>query len=143
MRVSSARPTLLAGSRDGARGEGSHGRPGGTGGATAARPRLTARRFHAHPGVDDWRVWLHELDPPRPGRGRTHIDISVPADHAEARVAAAVAAGGRIVREEPGRWWTIASPENHGVDIASWPDVEDFDEDPGGGPGEERPATSD
>lgn len=88
-------------------------------------------------------VWLHELDPPKPGRGRTHIDISVPADHAEARVAAAVAAGGRIVRAEPGRWWTIASPENHGVDIASWPDVEDFDEDPGGGPDEERPAIDD
>lgn len=86
-------------------------------------------------------VWVHELDPPKPGRGRTHIDISVPADHAEARVAAAVAAGGRIVRAEPGRWWTIASPENHGVDIASWPDVEDFDEETG--PEEEPPATSD
>ena len=25
-------------------------------------------------------LWFHELDPPRPGRGRTHIDVSVPAD---------------------------------------------------------------
>jgi 4a-hydroxytetrahydrobiopterin dehydratase len=22
-------------------------------------------------------------------------------------------------------WWTLASPENHGVDIAAWPDFED------------------
>ena len=42
-------------------------------------------------------LWFHELDPPKPGRGRVHIDVSVPADQAEARVAAAVAAGGRIV----------------------------------------------
>jgi hypothetical protein len=24
-------------------------------------------------------------------------------------------------------WWTLASPENHGVDIAAWPDFEDND----------------
>lgn len=71
-------------------------------------------------------LWFHELDPPKPGRGRVHIDVSVPADQAEARIAAALAAGGRIVNDShaPG-WWTIASPENHGVDIAAWPDTED------------------
>jgi 4a-hydroxytetrahydrobiopterin dehydratase len=26
-------------------------------------------------------------------------------------------------------WWTLASPENHGVDIAAWPDFEDDQED--------------
>jgi 4a-hydroxytetrahydrobiopterin dehydratase len=25
-------------------------------------------------------------------------------------------------------WWTLASPENHGVDIAAWPDFEDEEE---------------
>lgn len=75
-------------------------------------------------------LWFHELDPPRPGRGRTHLDISVPADQIEARVAAAVAAGGRVANDAkaPG-WWTLASPDNHGVDIAAWPDREDFDEE--------------
>ena len=75
-------------------------------------------------------LWFHELDPPKPGRGRVHIDVSVPADQAEARVAAAVAAGGRIVDDShaPGHW-TIASPDNHGVDIAAWPDFEDHEED--------------
>ncbi|GAB3597525.1 VOC family protein [Microbacterium tumbae] len=70
-------------------------------------------------------LWFHELDPPRPGRGRTHIDVSVPADQAGARVDAAVAAGARLVggNAEQG-WWTIASPDNHGVDIAGWADDE-------------------
>ncbi len=28
-------------------------------------------------------------------------------------------------------WWTLASPENHGVDIAAWPDFEDFEDGEG------------
>ena len=74
-------------------------------------------------------LWFHELTPPRPGRGRTHIDVSVPADIAQARIDAAVAAGGRIVDDShaPG-WWTLASPDNHGVDLAAWPDTEDHEE---------------
>lgn len=74
-------------------------------------------------------LWFHELDPPKPGRGRVHIDVSVPADQAEARVAAALAAGGRIADDShaPGSW-TLASPDNHGIDIAAWPDFEDFEE---------------
>ncbi|MFN8518354.1 MAG: VOC family protein [Chloroflexota bacterium] len=71
-------------------------------------------------------VSFQPLHPPKPRRGRTHIDVSVPADQAEARVAAALAAGGRLVDESHApNWWTLASPENHGVDIAAWPDVED------------------
>jgi len=58
-----------------------------------------------------------------PGRGRTHFDVFVPADQAPARVAAAVAAGGRLVDDTNApAWWTVASPDNHGVDIAAWPD---------------------
>jgi 4a-hydroxytetrahydrobiopterin dehydratase len=70
-------------------------------------------------------LWFHQLTPPRPGRGRTHIDVSVPASEAEKRVRAAVAAGGRIAddRDAP-RSWTIASNDNHGVDIAAWTDFE-------------------
>jgi 4a-hydroxytetrahydrobiopterin dehydratase len=50
------------------------------------------------------------------------------AAQAEARVAAALAAGGRLAdASHAPHWWTIASPENHGVDIAAWPDVEDAD----------------
>lgn len=70
-------------------------------------------------------LWFHELAPARPGRGRTHIDVSVPADQAEKRVQAAVAAGGRVANGDfAPKWWTMASPDNHGVDIAGWTDFE-------------------
>jgi hypothetical protein len=71
-------------------------------------------------------VSFQSLRPPRPGRGRTHIDVSVPADQAEARVAAALEAGGRVADgSHVPHWWTLASPENHKIDIAAWPDFED------------------
>lgn len=73
-------------------------------------------------------VSFQQLKPPKPGRGRTHIDVSVPADQAAARVAAALEAGGRLADDTHApHWWTLASPENHGVDIAAWPDFEDDD----------------
>ena len=72
-------------------------------------------------------LWFHELGSGIPGRGRVHIDVSVPADQAEARVAAALAEGGRIADgSHAPEHWTLASPDNHGIDIAAWPDVEDY-----------------
>ena len=59
-----------------------------------------------------------------PARGRTHFDVFVPADQAQARVDAALAAGGRLVDDSHApAWWSLASPDNHGVDIASWTDT--------------------
>lgn len=59
-----------------------------------------------------------------PRRGRTHFDVFVPADQAQARVDAALAAGGRLVDDAHApAWWSLASPDNHGVDIASWTDT--------------------
>ena len=61
-----------------------------------------------------------------PSRGRTHFDVFVPADQARARVDAALAAGGRLVDESHApAWWSLASPDNHGVDIASWTDTDE------------------
>ncbi|HEY4609312.1 MAG TPA: VOC family protein [Ilumatobacteraceae bacterium] len=55
----------------------------------------------------------------RAQRNRTHIDVFVPDDQAQARVAAALAAGGRVVYDaEAPEWWTIADPEGNEVDIA-------------------------
>jgi 4a-hydroxytetrahydrobiopterin dehydratase len=67
--------------------------------------------------------WFQQMDSPRPQRNRIHIDVYVPHDQAEARVAAAIAAGGHLVSEEnaPG-WWTLADAEGNEVDVASWPD---------------------
>jgi 4a-hydroxytetrahydrobiopterin dehydratase len=61
-----------------------------------------------------------------PARGRTHIDVFVPAEQAKARVDAALAAGGRLADDSHAPdWWSLASPDNHGVDIASWTDTYD------------------
>ena len=67
--------------------------------------------------------WFQQMDAPRPQRNRIHIDLYLPADQAEARVAAALAAGGHVVSDEnaPG-WWTLADAEGNEVDVASWPD---------------------
>jgi 4a-hydroxytetrahydrobiopterin dehydratase len=74
-------------------------------------------------------LWFHKLKPSKPGRGRIHIDVSVPAEVARKRVDAALAAGGRMADDSHApEWWTLASPENHGVDIAGWPDEEDFED---------------
>ncbi len=37
-------------------------------------------------------LWFQQMDAPRPQRNRIHIDVYVPHDQAEARVAAAIAA---------------------------------------------------
>ena len=68
-------------------------------------------------------IWFQQMDAPRPQRNRIHIDVYVPHDQAEARVAAALAAGGHIVSDAnaPG-WWTLADPEGNEVDVAPWPD---------------------
>jgi 4a-hydroxytetrahydrobiopterin dehydratase len=67
--------------------------------------------------------WSQQMDAPRPQRNRIHIDLYVPHNEAEARVAAALAAGGHVVSDEnaPG-WWTLADAEGNEVDVASWPD---------------------
>ena len=68
-------------------------------------------------------IWFQQMDVPRPQRNRIHIDVYVPHDQAEARVAAALAAGGHVVSDEhaPG-WWTLADAEGNEVDVAPWPD---------------------
>jgi 4a-hydroxytetrahydrobiopterin dehydratase len=66
-------------------------------------------------------LWFQRMDAPRPQRNRVHIDVWVPHDQAEARVAAALAAGGRLVsdRHAP-EWWTLADAEGNEVDVATW-----------------------
>ncbi len=60
------------------------------------------------------------MDAPRPQRNRIHVDICVPHDQAEARVAAALAAGGHVVYDKGApTWWTLADAEGNEVDIAT------------------------
>ncbi|GAA4072068.1 VOC family protein [Nonomuraea soli] len=66
-------------------------------------------------------IWFQEMDEPRTQRNRIHIDVFVPHDQAEARVAAAVAAGGRVLYDaQAPTWWTLADPEGNEVDVATW-----------------------
>lgn len=65
--------------------------------------------------------WFESMDEPRPGGGGAiHVAVWVPRDQAEARVAAAVAAGGRIVRDDSApSWWTLADAAGNEADIAT------------------------
>lgn len=68
-------------------------------------------------------VWMQELPEGKSLRHAMHIDVSVPREHAEARLAAAVAAGGRIVdHSEAPSSWILADRAGNKVCIASWPD---------------------
>jgi 4a-hydroxytetrahydrobiopterin dehydratase len=66
-------------------------------------------------------IWFQQMDAPRPQRNRIHLDVFVPHDQAEARVAAALKAGGHLVNDEfAPAWWTLADAEGNEVDVATW-----------------------
>ena len=65
--------------------------------------------------------WFQQMDAPRPQRNRIHIDVWVPHDQAEARIASAIAAGGHLVSDEHApAWWTLADAEGNEADVATW-----------------------
>jgi len=65
--------------------------------------------------------WFEQMREPRPGGGGAiHIAVWVPYEQAEARIAAALAAGGRLVRDEfAPSWWTLADAAGNEADIAT------------------------
>jgi 4a-hydroxytetrahydrobiopterin dehydratase len=64
--------------------------------------------------------WFETIREPHPNRGGMHVALWVPSDQAEARVAAALAAGGRMVRDQfAPAWWTLADAEGNQADVAS------------------------
>ncbi|MET0145681.1 MAG: VOC family protein [Ilumatobacteraceae bacterium] len=70
--------------------------------------------------------WFQQMDAPRPQRNRIHLDITVPADAAEHRIAAAIAAGGHLVTDEHARaFWVLADPEGNEACICTWEDRDD------------------
>jgi 4a-hydroxytetrahydrobiopterin dehydratase len=68
-------------------------------------------------------VWMQDLDPAKPLRHAMHVDVSLAREQAEHRLAAAVAAGGRIVEDShaPGAW-ILSDRAGNRVCIAAWPD---------------------
>lgn len=68
-------------------------------------------------------VWMQDLDPKKPLRHAMHVDVSVAREVADRRLAAALAAGGRIVdASEAPSAWILADRAGNKVCIAAWPD---------------------
>ncbi|MFE4465175.1 VOC family protein [Oerskovia sp. NPDC056781] len=66
-------------------------------------------------------VWFQQMDAPRPQRNRIHLDVSVPHDQAEARVTAAIAAGGHLVSDSRApAFWVLADVEGNEACICTW-----------------------
>jgi glyoxalase superfamily protein/peptidase M66-like protein len=68
-------------------------------------------------------VWMQELDEAKPLRHAMHVDVSVAREHITARLQAALAAGGRIVRKTDAPLsWTLADRAGNRVCVCAWPD---------------------
>jgi 4a-hydroxytetrahydrobiopterin dehydratase len=68
-------------------------------------------------------VWFQQMDEPRPDRDRFHIDVSVPHDAAEARIAATLDAGGTLVTDRFARsWWVLADADGNEACVCTWQD---------------------
>jgi 4a-hydroxytetrahydrobiopterin dehydratase len=66
-------------------------------------------------------IWFETMDEPRAdGGGAIHVAVWVPLEAAEARVAAALGAGGRLVRDDfAPAWWTLADAAGNEVDVST------------------------
>ena len=68
-------------------------------------------------------VWMQDLDPAKALRHAMHVDVSVAREHLEARLAAALAAGGRIVDDaDAPAVWILADRAGNRVCLTAWPD---------------------
>jgi 4a-hydroxytetrahydrobiopterin dehydratase len=67
-------------------------------------------------------VWLQELNPDKALCHAMHVDVSLACEQAAARVAAALAAGGRVVQPEDPACWILADRAGNKVCVTAWPD---------------------
>lgn len=68
-------------------------------------------------------VWMQELDERKALRHAMHVDVSVAREHVQARLAAAIAAGGRVVdASHAPSHWTLSDRAGNRVCICAWPD---------------------
>jgi 4a-hydroxytetrahydrobiopterin dehydratase len=66
-------------------------------------------------------VWFQKMEEKREGRNRIHVDVSVPHDQAEARLTAALAAGGELVTDEHApAWWVLRDAEGNEACLCTW-----------------------
>lgn len=68
-------------------------------------------------------VWFQQMDEPRPVRNRIHLDVTVAHDEADARIDAALKAGGRMVSDKMARsFWILADADGNEACICTWQD---------------------
>jgi len=68
-------------------------------------------------------VWFQQMDEPRDQRNRIHLDVVVPHDAADERLAAALDAGGHMVSDAHARaFWVLADAEGNEACICTWQD---------------------
>jgi 4a-hydroxytetrahydrobiopterin dehydratase len=66
-------------------------------------------------------IWFQQMDAPRPQRNRIHVDIDVPPEQAQARIAAALAAGGTLLADDAApAFWVLADPEGNEACVCTW-----------------------
>ena len=64
---------------------------------------------------------LQHMNTARPQRNRMHLDVAVPHDQAEARISAALTAGGHLVSDAHApMWWVLADAEGNEACVATW-----------------------
>lgn len=72
------------------------------------------------------RIWFQVSDTPPAARGRVHLDVYVPVDRAEARIAATVEAGGRVVDDAHAPGFTVlADPDGNLACVCTWDGQDD------------------
>jgi 4a-hydroxytetrahydrobiopterin dehydratase len=64
-------------------------------------------------------VWFQNMDRPRLGRNRIHLDVWVAPERVEQRVADALAAGGCLTADHGPTWWVLADAEGNEVCVTS------------------------
>jgi len=64
-------------------------------------------------------IWFEEVESLNEMRPRMHVAVWVPVGQAQDRVAAVIAAGGRVIYERAPAWWTLADPEGNEADVAT------------------------
>ncbi|HEV7721974.1 MAG TPA: VOC family protein [Iamia sp.] len=67
-------------------------------------------------------VWFQQMDVIRPERNHIHVDITVPHDVAEQRVAAVIAAGGTHLSSNERSFHVLADVEGNELCICTWLD---------------------
>ncbi|GAA2010474.1 4a-hydroxytetrahydrobiopterin dehydratase [Nakamurella flavida] len=70
-------------------------------------------------------VWFQQMDSPREQRNRLHLDVDVPHDQVQDRLAATLAAGGTLLSDAHARaFWVLADAEGNEVCLCTWQDRE-------------------